>query len=335
MPGLRFFRKRGAPHRRPARPRRPDMLAILNVILPVFLVIGAGYVVVWRGWFPDSAVDGLMTFTQQFAFPCLLFRALWTLDLGPDFDPWLLVSFYTGSATCFTTGLLGARYLFKRDWEDAVAIGFCCLFANSVMIGLAITERAYGHEALQFNYVIVALHSPFCYGIGITAMETVRARAAGISARALPAKVGRAMFRNALVLGIVAGLAANLVNLQLPSVATDALDMMIRTALPAALFGMGGVMFRYRPQGDGRVIAFICAVSLLLHPTVTWTVGTLTGLSTQAFRSAVLTAAMAPGINTYVFANMYGRARRVAASGVLIATALSVITASAWLSILP
>ncbi|MFZ7089449.1 AEC family transporter [Primorskyibacter sp. 2E233] len=309
------------------------MQALLDVILPVFLVIGAGYGAVWRGWFSDAGVDGLMSFTQSFAIPCLLFRAIWTLELGPDFNPWLLVSFYTGSVTGFAAGLLGARYFFGRDWEDAVAIGFCCLFANSVMIGLAMTERAYGTSALEANYVIVAIHSPFCYGIGITAMEIARAK--GAPARELPAKVLRAMFRNALVIGIGLGVIANITNVAIPAPVTDALDMMIRAALPAALFGMGGVLCRYKPQGDFRVIAYICAISLILHPTITWTLGTITGLSTQAFRSAVLTAAMAPGINTYVFANMYGRARRVAASGVLFATALSVITAWVWLSILP
>jgi predicted permease len=311
------------------------MQALLDVILPVFLVIGAGYAAVWRGWFPDSAIDGLMIFTQNFAIPCLLFRAIWTLELGPDFDPWLLVSFYTGSATGFTVGLLGARFLFGRDWQDSVAIGFCCLFANSVILGLPITERAYGTDALAANYVIIAMHSPFCYGVGITAMELVRARAAGIPNRHLPGTVARAMFRNALVIGIVLGLIANLADLSLPRTATDALDMMIRAALPTALFGMGGVLCRYRPQGDGRVIAFICVVTLILHPAITWTIGTLGGLAQPAFRSAVLTAAMAPGINAYVFANMYGRARRVAASAVLLATALSVLTAWVWLSLLP
>jgi predicted permease len=44
---------------------------------------------------------------------------------------------------------------------------------------------------------------------------------------------------------------------------------------------------------------------------------------------------MAAGINAYIFANMYGRAKRVAASSVLVATALSVVTAWVWLSILP
>jgi predicted permease len=44
---------------------------------------------------------------------------------------------------------------------------------------------------------------------------------------------------------------------------------------------------------------------------------------------------MAPGVNAYLFANMYGAARRVAASAVLIGTAATVLTASGWLLLLP
>lgn len=309
------------------------MQALIDVILPVFLVIGAGYGVAWRDWFSEPTVDGLMKFTTNFAIPCLLFRAIWQLDLGGHIDYALLISFYTGSLTGFTAGLLGARFIFGRDWEDAVAIGFTCLFANSLLMGLAITERAFGPEALEPNYLIIALHSPICYGVGITAMELVRAR--GTPARTLPIKVLSAMFRNALVIGISLGALANLFDVPQLVPLVDALDMMARAALPAALFGMGGVLYRYRPQGDARVIAFVCVVTLVLHPTITWTLGTLTGLRTGAFRSAVITAAMAPGINAYIFANMYGRAKRVAASSVLVATALSVITAWIWLSLLP
>ncbi|PIL13647.1 hypothetical protein P775_27175 [Puniceibacterium antarcticum] len=308
------------------------MQALLDVILPVFLVIGFGYLASWRKLMPDSAVDGLMTFTQQFAIPCLLFRAIWKLDLGQSFDPFLLVSFYTGSATGFVLGLTVAHYVFKREWEDSVAIGFCCLFANSLLLGVPITERAYGADKLSANFTIIAMHSPFCYGLGITAMEIARAR--GTSLRTLPFKVLRAMFRNALVIGISLGLVFNLTGISLPGPMTDALDMMTRTALPVALFGMGGVLYRYRPEGDLRVIAFVCAVVLILHPAITWTLGKTFNLQQDAFRSAVVTAAMAPGINAYVFANMYGRAKRVAASSVLIATALSVVTVWGWLAIL-
>lgn len=308
------------------------MSALLDVILPVFLVIGAGYLAVWRGLFSDASVDGLMAFTQGFAIPMLLFRAIATLDLGAEFTWPLLVSFYLGAVSGFLAGLLGARAL-GRSWEDSVAIGFCGLFSNSVLLGLPIAERAFGAEALRFNYAIIAVHAPFCYLLGVTAMETVRARGAPLSG--LPRKVGRAMFHNALVIGIVLGFAVNLAGITLPKVIDDALSLMIRAALPAALFGLGGILLRYRIEGDLRIIALICAASLVLHPSVAWVAGKALGLSVDQLRAAVLTAAMAPGVNTYIFANIYGTARRSAASGVLIGTAASILSVWVWLLILP
>ncbi|WP_299624341.1 AEC family transporter [uncultured Tateyamaria sp.] len=308
------------------------MQALLDVILPVFLVIGFGYVAVWKGLFPATGVDALMKFTQQFAIPCLLFSAIAKLDLSASLDARLLISFYAGAASGFFLGFAGARILFKRDWEDCVAIGFCCLFSNSVLLGLAINERAYGQEALAGAYAIIAFHSPFCYGLGITAMEIARNR--GQSPLVMARGVARAMFRNALVLAIAAGFIVNLTGLVLPNVLNDALDLVIRAALPTALFALGGVLIQYKPEGDARVIAMVCAISLIAHPAITWMLGTSLSVPRDVFNPGVLTAAMAPGVNAYIFANMYGRARRVAASSVLVATAASVITAWLWLMVL-
>jgi malonate transporter len=309
------------------------MSNIFTIVLPVFIVMGFGYLAVWRGLFADSAVDGLMKFAQNFAIPCLLFRAISTLDLQQNFDLPLLFSFYSGVVGAFAVGLLGARYLFGRPWEDCVAISFCCLFSNTLLLGLPITERAYGADALLGNYAIIAFHAPFGYALGITAMELVRAK--GTPLRHIPLKVGKAMFSNALVLGIALGFVVNLGHIPLPVVFTDAVDLMVRAALPAALFGLGGVLYRYRPEGDMRTVLFVCAVSLGLHPAIVWTLGSASDLSTEAFRSAVLTASVAPGINAYVFANMYGVAKRVAASAVLVGTGLSILTTALWLGMLP
>lgn len=310
------------------------MLDILTVILPVFLVVGAGFVAVWRGLFSAEAVDGLNIFTQKFAIPCLLFSAVATLDLQAEFDWRLMLSFYSGSLTGFLVGLFGARFVFGRPWPDAVAIGFACMFANSVLLGLQISERAYGLEAMAPNFAIVSVHAAFAYTIGIIAMEI--ARASGAGARALAGNVARAIFANALMIGIGLGFAVNFSGLPLPGIVEDALDLMIRAALPAALFGLGGVLHRYRPEGDAMTILFICAVSLILHPVIVFSMGTQAmGLSTDQLRAAVVTAAMAPGVNAFLFANMYGVARRVAATSVLVGTVLSVLSASAWIAILP
>lgn len=308
------------------------MQALIDVILPVFLVIGVGYIATRARFFEAAQIDGLMRFAQNFAIPCLLFSAIAQLDLRAGFDAALMFSFYTGAGLCFAAGLLGARYLFKRDWPDAVAIAFCCLFSNGVLLGLPITERAFGPEALSGNYAILAFHSPFCYGLGITTMELIRNR--GKSGTAFLQAVLGAMFRNTLILGIALGFAVNLSGVHLPAVIWDALGLITRAALPAALFALGGILVRYRPEGDLRVILYVCVIVLLLHPTLVWSFGSLTRLDADLFRSAVLTSSMATGVNGYIFANMYGHAKRVAASSVLLATAASVFTVWFWLMML-
>lgn len=306
--------------------------SLIDVILPVFLVIGSGYAATRARWFTFGHIDGIMKFTQGFAIPCLLFGAIAKLDLQAGFDPGLLLSFYTGAGLCFLLGIVGARLLFNRDWEDSVAIGFCCLFSNSVLLGLPITERAYGPENLVGNYAIVALHSPFCYGLGITTMEIVRNR--GKSGLELITAVMKAMFSNTLILGIALGFLFNVTGWPIPGVVDDALSLIIAAALPGALFALGGVLVQYRPEGDFRTITMVCVIALLIHPAITSALGTSLELPQDLYRSAVLTAAMAPGFNAYIFANMYGRAKRVAASSVLIATGLSIVTVWGWLTVL-
>ena len=305
---------------------------LIDVILPVFLVIGAGYATTRAGYFTPAHIDGIMRFTQSFAIPCLLFAALARIDLRAGFDPELLAAFYIGAGSAFALGVLGARHLFGRDAEDAVAIGFCCLFSNSILLGLPLTERAYGTDALTGNFAIVALHAPFCYGLGIVAMEIVRNR--GQSGRALALSVGRAIFRNALIIGILLGFLFNVTGWPLPGAIDDALKLIIAAALPGALFALGGVLVQYRPEGDLRIIAMVCGIALLIHPAITYGLGKAFQLPQDLFRSAVLTAAMAPGFNAYIFANLYGRAKRIAASSVLIATGASIVTALFWLTVL-
>lgn len=311
------------------------MQALLDVILPVFIVIGAGYVAVWHGWLSDAANDGLLKYTQTIAIPALLFSAIAGLDLAATFDPRLLASFYAGALACFLLGMLGAHHLFRRDWPEAVAIGFVGLFSNSIMLGLPITERAYGPEGLAGNFAIIALHAPFCYAVGITAMEIARAQGSGTAMGATAQKVLRAIFSNALVLGILAGFAVNLAGLAVPGVIADGLALIVRSALPVALFSLGGVLVRYRPDGDLKIIAMMVGLGLVIHPAIVVGLGSALDLSTDHFRSAVLTAAMAPGVNTYVFANMYGTGRRVAASSVLLGTAASLVTVWLWLQVIP
>ena len=86
---------------------------LIDVVLPVFFIIGFGYAAARAGLLSEGAIDGLMRFSQNFAIPCLLFRSIAELDLSTSFDPGLLLSFYIGAFAGFAAGrrpsLLSAR----------------------------------------------------------------------------------------------------------------------------------------------------------------------------------------------------------------------------------
>ena len=150
------------------------MSIVLSVTIPVFIVIAIGYIAVWRGFMNDQHIDGLWKFAQGFAIPCLLFKAIWQLDLGNDFNSPILPAYYSGSLVNFLLGYFGAKLIFKRSVQDSISIGFTAMFANAVLLGLAINGRAYGLESIPSAYAIIAIHAPFCYLIGITAMEIAK-----------------------------------------------------------------------------------------------------------------------------------------------------------------
>lgn len=309
------------------------MPAILEIILPVFALVVFGYFVAWKGLFSEDAVDGLVKFSQNIAIPCLLFRAISQLDVGAITNAPLIVSFYTGAFACFILGYLGSRLFSLRSKIDCIAIGFCCFFSNTILLGLPITERAYGPDALTGNFAIIAFHAPLLYLFGVTAMELAHEGAASSVEKI--SRVFKAMFHNPFVISILLGLIVNFSSLPIPEPLFKSVDLIADTALPIALFGLGGILARYRPEGDLRIILMICITSLFAHPAIVFVTGSSLGLDAASMRSAVLTASMAPGVNTYLFASMYGVAGRVSAASVLVATAASIVSIWFWLLVLP
>jgi predicted permease len=309
------------------------MSILIDIVMPVFLLIGAGYFFVWKGIFTGSDMDSVMKFVQTIAIPCLLFRAIATLDLAEVFRPALLISYYTGALTCFVISGLAARYLFGRTSGVAVAVGFCAYFSNTVLLGLPIMERAYGADNLTANYAIISIHVPIGYLLGITCMEYLRAD--GSTARDTATAIIRAIFRNPLFLGLVFGFAVNLSGFALPASVSDTVELMTRVALPAALFSLGGILVRYGLADRPGEIAMITVLRLFVHPAITFALTAwVFQLPDMFIKGAVITAAMAPGINVYIFANMYDRAKGTAASSVLVGTIASLFSVTFWLFVL-
>ena len=303
---------------------------IFDIIAPVFLLIAAGAGAVKLGWFSDASVDGMMSFALKFAAPTLLFLSVSKLDLGQAFQWSLMLSFYIAATVNFFLAILLARLVFKRRPGEAVSMAFGALFSNALLLGLPISERAFGTAALATNIALLSVHAPFCYLLGISSIEILRRDKQSVIHTVRI--IGIAMFRNPLMIGIGLGFVVNLAGITLPGPMLSTIDMLAHTTLPVALFAIGGTLTRYRLADSMMESLSIAGMKLILHPTLVYLLATrVFDLETQVMRNAVLMAAMAPGVNAFVFASMYGRSKGVAASTILLATTASVFTAAGWI----
>ncbi len=308
------------------------LVEILNIVAPVFLVIAAGYLAVRSGITGTQAIDQLMKFAIQFAIPCLLFRATSTIDLGAAFGWRMMLAYYLAAIACFAAAFFVVRYFFKRRPGEAVGVAFAALFSNLVMLGLPISERAWGVDNMAPSYALVAVNAPICYLIGITAMEYLRADGRG--AVETSRIVLRAMFRNSMMIGIGLGFIVNLSGIALPGALLAAIELLARAALPVALFALGGVLTRYTLAKSLGEAGLIVVLTLIVQQAITLLLSWQLELPQATTRSIVLMSAVAPGLNAYLFASMYNRGTEAAASAVLLSTILASFTVSTWLILL-
>lgn len=309
------------------------MLSVLNVVAPVFALIGIGYLAVRLKFYPAGGVQGLIVYVNSLATPCLLFRAMIEVDLGAAFNVAVIGPFYIGAFAVLAIGSLVARWVFRRPPGEAVSVGFSATFTNTVLVGIPVMHRAYGDTAMPIVYSIIGLHAPVLLTVGMLVMELARRDGGRVSA-ALWQGVTKAV-TNPILIGIAAGLAGNFAGLELGGVVDEVTLLLASTVMPVALFGLGGALNEYRLADTWGQALTMAAFQLILHPLIAWVLMVpVLGVDPEIARYGVLLAAMPAGINIYIFATYYNRAVDVAANTILLTTTLSVVTITGWLLVL-
>lgn len=309
------------------------MLAILNVVAPVFALVATGFLAVRYKLYPTSGVAGLIAFVNNFATPCLLFRAMLSVDFEAAFNPSLLGPFYIGAIFIFVAGIVIARAFFKSTPGEAVSVAFAGTFTNTVLLGIPIVQRAYGDDASPVIFSIIGVHVPILFTIAMLTMEMSRREGAPLSSAIK--RGAKSLVTSPLLLGVVFGLLGNLVGLTLIEPVDAFTRMMAQAVLPAALFGLGGALNAYRIRDNWEPAVTMSLFKLFLHPAIAWVVLVpILKVDPEIARYVVLLAAMPSGINVYVFATNYNRAVDVAANTILITTMGSVFSVSLWLFLL-
>ena len=130
------------------------------------------------------------------------------------------------------------------------------LTISRILLGLPITELAYGRGAINTNLAIIALNAPFCYLVGITCMELFGKE--NVNLWRTTNSIFYSIFSNPIALSVLMGLALNFLSFELITPFEKMLSLISLGALPLALFGLGGILIRYKFSNDlGKVFIII------------------------------------------------------------------------------
>ena len=306
------------------------LFKIAIVVLPVFVLIALGFISSYLHLLTRHLLDGLAKFCQDFGIPFLLFFNLAILDLSSAFNIQLLIFFYISMILSFIIISCIAFFIFKQPYNNSIILGFCAMFSNGVLLGLPISELAFGTNSLFINYTIIIGHAPLCYLVGITFIEVAKIKnnsyLIGVK-RSL-----KAILLNNLTIGILLGIGFNIFEFEFSATSKELLKFVTSWIIPISLFTMGGVLYYYRVSKDYKIPATIISTSLLIQPSVVYLLGSqFSNIDINYLRNAVIMAAMAPGLNAYFFANMYGECRDVVATTILMSTVLTVFSSTLWI----
>jgi malonate transporter len=311
----------------------PRMIAIFFDVLPIFVMILIGWLVVQAGLMKADVGDALSDFVFKIAVPLLLFRTIAEADFHGASPFRLWIAYFSGVAITWTAGHIAATRFFGRDDRIGVLAGVSSAFANTIFVGLPLVQRTVGDEGLVPLSILIAVHLPVMMIVGTIMMERAERKIAGKAERSmgkLLRQIGLNLIRNPLVIGLAAGSAMHLAGLHMPPPVKSIVDQLAGSAGPVALVSLGMALQKYGVSGNLGIASMTSAFKLLLLPCCVWTASHLVGLTGQWTAALVLISSVPTGVNAWLIANRFGVGHSLAASTITVTTALGAISVSVW-----
>jgi malate permease and related proteins len=304
------------------------LAAFVDVLLPVLVVVGAGYAL-RRGY---SALD-LRTLNRVSMYalgPALIFTTLVRIEVAGG------EALRIAAASALLVAALGAlTYAAGRamrlDAAGMAALLLCGMFMNSGNYGLPTTRFAFGEAGFQRALLFFIAQTVLAQVLAIPIASAGRGTLRGAVTQ---------IFRMPQIYAVAAGLAARLGGLDLANRA-DALGsifngvaLLADAALPLLLLLLGMQLANGAGVEDGRLTAVAAALRLVASPLLAWGIAVALGLDDLALRVVVLEASMPTAVNMVLYSTEFGARPRFVA-GVVVATTLgSLATLSVLLTIL-
>lgn len=304
-------------------------MAILTITLPIFLLIGLGYVCAWRGLFTPDQVRGLGRFVITLALPALVFRSLVQQELR-DVLEWRYLAIYAlGSLGLLFGGFVYARVVHGLGVTSATMRGFGISMSNSGFIGFPVAMQLIGpHAAIPLALTFIVENLIMLPAVLALAES---GQASHVSRGAMARKIGANLVRSPLIIAIVAACMALLIGVHPAGALAKAIDLLAGASAPVALVVIGASLSGLSARGMMRPVLEIAAGKLILHPLAMLALLTMIPIADRDLRHAVVLLASIPMLSIYpIIAQRYGE-EKLCAAALLVSTALAFVTVSGWI----
>lgn len=303
--------------------------SVAGALLPVVLLIAAGYLAGRRRWIQPGSVKDLSNLIFLLLAPALLFRAMSTVDVGQ-------LRFKAVSAYFIGAGLLFALTMALRGFNrQAAVLALANTYSNTVMIGIPLIGLAYGSDGMVLLLTLISLHSVVLLTSATVVLELAVAHeqarsSSGSGARHSMARTVLRAVRNAIIhpvpIPIIAGLLFAQTGLVMPAWVDKPLALLGQAFGPVALV-MVGITLASTPIGSHWRGALTQAlVKNLLHPVVVAAIAWLLGVRGLPLAVMIVAAALPMGANVFLFSQRYRTSEELVTASVAVSTALGLIT---------
>ena len=303
------------------------ILLSTQVVVPIFLLVGLGFVLKKTRILNDGALLTMTSATFKVFLPVMIFYNLYNADIQQALN--LPVVLFTVAFVLITFGaaMLIVPRIVKEDAKRSSLIQG--LFrSNGLMLGVPVTTALCGSDSAGLMTVIIAVIVPLYNTLGVIVMEIYCGKRIDIK------RILLNIAKNPLVIGSVLGIAAMLINFELPNILEKPVSDVAGIATPLALILLGGFI-KFDTVKDSKKLMIIGIVGrLLVVPAIFLTAAVLLGFRGVELATLMGVVCAPTAVSTFIMAqNMNGDAD-LAAHLVVFGTTASAVSIFFWIFLL-
>lgn len=308
------------------------MINALNAVIPIFGLMGIGFLFRRKGLLTQAGVAGVINFAFLVALPALIFRSMAGDQIARDFEPNLLFAYYGAGLVQYALTYVVARWRLGLKADQAGLFAGASMFSNLVLISIPLVSRVFGEAALAPLILIITLHSAIFLTL-ISLVVSLGQSGEGPKGQLL-STLRKTVLGNPVVVAAIAGLACGLLSIPIPFVIDESLRLAAQASSPLSLFAVGATMADVRLRRGLSAGLILSALKLLAFPALVYVACVWVFPVRPEWLPVVLVVASAPlGANISIMAQRFDTYVEETTSAFILSTLISLVTTTVLISL--